>query len=87
VHLLNVVEYLFIYSSQLSCPVNLNNRLKYDFLFYFQSIGFVYPFLAHWMWGANGWLGAVVGARVCCTILYNRSFSFQYINRTMVVVQ
>jgi ammonia channel protein AmtB len=30
----------------------------------FISIGFVYPFLAHWMWGANGWLGAVVGARV-----------------------
>ena len=28
------------------------------------SIGFVYPFLAHWMWGANGWLGSVVGARV-----------------------
>lgn len=25
--------------------------------------GFVYPFLAHWMWGANGWLGAIVGAR------------------------
>ncbi|CAF5086496.1 unnamed protein product, partial [Rotaria magnacalcarata] len=25
---------------------------------------FVYPFLAHWMWGANGWLGDVVGARV-----------------------
>jgi len=29
------------------------------------SKGFVYPFLAHWMWGANGWLGAIVGARVC----------------------
>ncbi|CAF2871350.1 unnamed protein product [Rotaria sp. Silwood2] len=25
--------------------------------------GFVYPFLAHWMWGANGWLGTIVGAR------------------------
>jgi Amt family ammonium transporter len=25
--------------------------------------GFVYPFLAHWMWGANGWLGSIVGAR------------------------
>jgi hypothetical protein len=30
----------------------------------FKFIGFVYPFLAHWMWGASGWLGAVVGARV-----------------------
>jgi ammonia channel protein AmtB len=27
-------------------------------------LGFVYPFLAHWMWGANGWLGDIVGARV-----------------------
>ena len=27
-------------------------------------LGFVYPILSHWMWGANGWLGAVVGARV-----------------------
>ncbi|UJR33721.1 hypothetical protein I4U23_021149 [Adineta vaga] len=32
-------------------------------LFSIIMAGFVYPFLSHWMWGANGWLGDVVGAR------------------------
>ena len=31
---------------------------------YYLCSGFVYPILSHWMWGANGWLGDVVGARV-----------------------
>ncbi|CAF0726961.1 unnamed protein product [Adineta steineri] len=32
-------------------------------LFSILMSGFIYPFLAHWMWGSNGWLGDVVGAR------------------------
>ena len=27
-------------------------------------IGFVYPFLTHWIWASDGWLGSIVGARV-----------------------
>lgn len=32
-------------------------------LFSILMTGIVYPFLSHWMWGENGWLGDVVGAR------------------------
>ncbi|CAF1250810.1 unnamed protein product [Adineta steineri] len=38
-------------------------RVPVYVLFSIIMSGFVYPFLAHWMWGTNGWLGAVVGAR------------------------
>ncbi|CAF2329932.1 unnamed protein product [Rotaria sp. Silwood2] len=38
-------------------------RVPVYVLFSILMAGFVYPFLAHWMWGASGWLGAVVGAR------------------------
>ncbi|CAF1681343.1 unnamed protein product, partial [Adineta ricciae] len=38
-------------------------RVPVYVLFSIVMSGFVYPFLAHWMWGQNGWLGAIVGAR------------------------
>jgi ammonia channel protein AmtB len=60
-------------------------RLLIKISLLFLSIGIVYPFLAHWMWGTNGWLGSVVGARVCSFALL---FLLQYMMyRTMVVVQ
>lgn len=54
-------------------------------------LGFIYPFLSHWMWAANGWLGAIVGARVGWrlnewTDVIVRSFD-QYSSRIMEVVQ
>ncbi|CAF0939761.1 unnamed protein product [Rotaria sordida] len=38
-------------------------RVPVYVLFTILMSGIVYPFLTHWMWGANGWLGAIVGAR------------------------
>jgi Amt family ammonium transporter len=38
-------------------------RVPAYILFSIVMSGFVYPFLAHWMWGTNGWLGSIVGAR------------------------
>lgn len=38
-------------------------RVLVYILFSLLMAGFVYPILSHWMWGASGWLGDVVGAR------------------------
>jgi len=58
------VPVYILFSILMSGKIRFEFNCLFLFIYLFIWIGFVYPFLSHWMWGAQGWLGAIVGARV-----------------------